>query len=182
MILTVLVSFNSFMSSLKTKTPNPKSPVILALYPYGRGLAHAVMDSSTCIVESGLKTITPLSARRCIELVKAYLYYYTPDLVILRDPKCPKVRRGVLRVVEKVEEYARDNNVNVHLFSRKDIRASFALYDAHNRHSINKVIALCFPEYANKRPKERKLGNPEPYGIAEFDAISLALTYYIKQG
>lgn len=168
------------MKALKTKPQNKKCPVVLAIYPHGRGLAHAVMDSPTNIVESGIKHYSRFLHKKILSQASAYLEYYRPDIVILRNIPQDERNSRINSLIERINQLALEKQLNVACYTRNEIEEVFTTFDARNKHEIYGVITLCFPEYTDKRPKERELGDPEPYRSGEFDAISLAYTHMFR--
>jgi hypothetical protein len=76
-----------------------------------------------------------------------------------------------------IELEARKLSVNVAFVGERALKRFFAEFNCRNKFQVAALLGTWFPEVAPKVPQARKCYQPEPWGIAYFDAIALAVMY-----
>ena len=154
--------------------------VVLALYPNARGLGYACVELPQRLLDWGIVTVKPASNERVMERVGRYLEHYAPEVVFVRDPARPDSRVSAL--VGEIEENARARGLEVHRYSREQVREAFALQGARTKHEISRKVAGWFPELDAYIPRLRKPYMDEDYRMGVFDALSLLSAHlYLKE-
>ncbi len=157
--------------------------VVLAIRLNTRGFAFAVFEGSLSTVDWGIKGITAKGDDAFIKKVRALMQSYRPTVLVLQDCKnkpsrcTPRVEKLVRRIARLPE--AKD--ASVFKYSRADIRACFAAYDARTKDEIARAIAKVLPEFSPKVPPIRKIWMSEDYRMGLFDAISLVFTHHSQE-
>lgn len=170
------------MKNVKTKTTNEVS-VVLALYPHSKGLAYAVMDNPSRVIESKVRFFLKCSDDKRLQGIQNLLSYYHPDVVILKDESDPINHRQkrTRELIMTIEHEARTRNLSIAKYSREQIREAFDQFGAKTKYEICSKIAEWLPEYEPKVPRERQVWGSESPAMSEFDSLSLAYThYYLK--
>lgn len=162
-----------------------KVRLILALYPNTRGIGYACFDmKEKKVVDTGTVTVTRLWNEKTIGRVMEYIEFCRPHLVILRDA-APGGSSSETRAQKLIDEIARQSalmGINAHRYSRKQVKDVFEIFGARTKHEIVSQIVEWFPEMSARAPRIRKIWMSEDYGMAVFDAVSLAMTYlYIDE-
>lgn len=160
-----------------------KLPILLSIYPNNRGFGYALMEDPQKLLDYGIVTIRPLCNGRILKRIEKLLDYYKPTLVVTQDYKCTHARYGKRNkaLIEAIVELAQRKNLDIHSYTRIQIRDVFEQFEARTKHEISRKIAEWLPEVAYRTPKLRKLWYPEDYNMVLFDALSLIYAFYYLQ-
>lgn len=160
-----------------------KTPVLFCIYPNNRGFGYVLIEDPQKLIDYGIVTIRPLCNGRILQRIEKMLKYYKAHLVITQEYNCPHARYGKRnkKLIDGIVELAQRNNLEVHRYTRIQIRDVFEQFDARTKHEVSQTIAKWLPEIAYRAPKMRKTWQPEDYNMGLFDALSLAYAhYYLK--
>ena len=58
---------------------------VLTLYPNRFGVAYALFNSPTELIEYGIGNIQPVTNKKGVKKIKNYIEYYKPDIIITRN-------------------------------------------------------------------------------------------------
>ncbi len=153
---------------------------ILALYPNQWGIAYALFHSVKDIVDCGVAYVQPACNIRAKKRVQKYLDFYEPDIVLLRDSG-EQAGKRMKKLVNKIEDVAKDRGLKIHRFSRTLIREVFSGYNAYTKYEISKVLIKAYPDLKKYAFPERKKWLSENHRAGIFDAVSMGLTYYLRE-
>jgi hypothetical protein len=135
--------------------PVKESLSVLAVRPTSRGCAFVVMTS-------------PI---------------HQPDVLALEDlgsngsHRAPRIKR-LLRAISAL---GTDRAIEVHAYSRSSVRACFERFGARTRHEIAVTLAQRIPAFEFYLPPPRKIWMNEDPRLSIFDALSLALTFFLTE-
>ncbi len=157
-----------------------KPPVLLSIYPNNRGFGYALMEDPQKLLDYGIVTIRPLCNGRILKRIEKLLDYYKPQIVITQDYKCPHARYGKRNkaLIWAIVELAQRKNLEVHCYTRTQIRDVFEQFNARTKHEVSQTIAKWLPEVAYRLPKLRTVWGTEDYNMGIFDALAMGYAYY----
>jgi len=72
---------------------------------------------------------------------------------------------------------AKRQNLPIAYVAERILRNSFAEFNCRNKFQVAALLGTWFPEIAAHVPRQRKCYEPEPWGMAYFDAIALGVVY-----
>ena len=159
---------------------NEKRKIVFGIYPNACGFGFVYMDGPRKIIDYGVVRINPISNAKILARIKQSLAYLRPTVVVVQDPDGKFSRTGsrVSRLIEKIEEYAQGERLQVFRYSRDQIREVFLQFGATTKYEIAQVLLTEFKELENRGPKKRTLWAAEDRNLAIFDALSLAITWH----
>lgn len=159
-----------------------KRDLVLALYPFTAGLAYSLFESPLSPLEWGIKDIRgKRKAAVGLEAAQALIERLKPDALVLLDLSGPPKRSAhVLKLQRLIEGHAQAQALDVHRFTRQQIRAVFKPLGAASRYEIAQVIASKVHAFRNRLPPPRKLWETEPARMGLFDAASLVMAFFAQ--
>jgi len=157
-----------------------KCNIVYAIYPNANGFGYVYTENARKLIDYGVVRISPISNRKVMERIRKSFAYLRPTIVVLQDPEGKFARTGsrVQRLVEKIEAYAKEENLAVVKYSRDQIREVFEQFGAVTKYEIAQLLLTEFKELEQRTPKKRSLWVTEDRNMAIFDALSLAETWY----
>lgn len=159
-------------------------PFVLSLFPTSHGFAFVLFEGPDAPFDWGVKEVRQKSKNaKVLDDVKALIALYHPEVLVMEDIEGGKMRRAarIRRLSRMLGHLALAEQIEVHRFTRADIRACFASVGAVTKYEIAKAIALQIPAFEHRLPRVRKLWMSEDPRQSLFDAIALGLTYYASQ-
>ncbi|HAQ69849.1 MAG TPA: hypothetical protein DCR48_02635 [Flavobacteriales bacterium] len=159
---------------------NFKQPITMILYPNNVGLAYVICQGMKDVIDEGIQKIAPYSDKKVMRHIRYYLDYAQPDIVILRDHHNEHAQFSVKRkkIMKKIEETARAKNLQVHQYTRKQIKQVFEQFGGKSKFAIARQIASWYPHLKLKLPRYRRLQDSEHYQMGVFDSYALMITHY----
>lgn len=149
---------------------------VLAIAPVSQGFGYAVFEGQLIPVDWAVKNVREQPRNRhALKHVRTLIDKYQPTVVVLEDyagrgsRRCERIRR----LIDSIEQLARKKKIRVRRFSRSQIRACFAAYNAKTKDQIARVIAMQLPEFGPRVPPKRKIWKSVDYRMAIFDAVAL---------
>lgn len=156
-------------------------PYVLTVYPNTRGFAFVVFESALSLVDWGVKEVRGLHKNaRCLVKVEDLLIRYAPLALVLQDTSVngtPRSRR-IESLNDAIAEAGQEHGMTIAAYSRREVLAAFAAFDAAKKQDIAEVIAMHIPALARYVPPPRKPWMTEHSRMGLFDAAALALTYF----
>lgn len=156
---------------------------VLTLYPNRFGVAYALFNSPTELIEYGIGNIQPVTNKKGVKKIKNYIEYYKPDIIITRninDLKNKKSKR-IGKLIDAICREARAQNLEVHSYTRTQIKETFKSFKATTKYQISQKIIEWFSELKAYEFPIRKKWMAENYNAGVFDAVSLAIVYWYKE-
>lgn len=156
---------------------------VVSLDPTSKGVAYAVLEGSSQLIDWGMKRATPGDSKNaaCLKLIEELITFFQPQLIVIEDAtgkgsrRCLRVQELLTEVAE-VAELAKRNKITCRKVSRHNIHKVFAQYGAQTKYQIVQVLVQRFPELALYQPRLRKPWMSEDERMNIFDAVALALT------
>lgn len=159
--------------------------LVLALYPFTRGIAFAMFESPLTPIDWGLKDIRGEHRNAlAFEATQKLIDRLQPDILVLHDFSCIYSRRGERsnRLQRLIGSYAISQSIEVYVYPRRHIRECFKSVGAVTRYEIAQAIASQVPAFGHRLPPARKIWQSEDSRMGLFDAASLVMTYYHRDG
>lgn len=156
--------------------------LVLALYPFTVGLAYTMFESPLSPLDWGIKDIRGArKAAKGFETAQKLIERLQPDVLVFLDLGGPQRRSAHVRRLQRlIEGHARSQALDVHRFTRQQIRSAFRPLGATSRYEIAQVIASKIHAFRNRLPPPRKIWKTEASRMGLFDAASLAMTFYAQ--
>lgn len=157
-----------------------KNKTVLALYPNRYGVAYALFNSPTELVEYGIGNIQPVTNKKAIKKIKNYIGYYKPDIIITRNLNDLKNRKSkrIEKLIDSICREARSQNLEIHSYARNQIKEVFTSFKANTKYQISQKIMEWFSELKTYEFPKRKKWMAENYNAGVFDAVSLAVVFW----
>ncbi len=155
---------------------------VLALDPTSRGIGFAVLEGPHRLIDWGVKTAPDRTPHYAPWLIETLIARYEPDVIVLENceargsRRCPRVCALIRQVVRRAAKH----HVKTQHFSQQQIREAFAAANALTKYRMAKAIAEQFPELAPRVPPVRKPWMSEDYRMSIFDAVGLAVTFFVS--
>lgn len=169
---------NDWLTTEQGMRKNKKTT--LTLYPNGIGIGYVLCENPEIMIGYGILKVLPLTAEKYLEVLFPFFEYVRPETIVIRKRELDKKKMSfrVQQVVKEICKESEARSIQVHHYSRENIKENFQSYTRPVRHNINTVISEWYPELKEKQPKERKNSDSEPYQAGLFDAFSLMLTHF----
>jgi Holliday junction resolvasome RuvABC endonuclease subunit len=160
----------------------PYPSITIGLYLSARGLCWIAFSSPLAPYDWGRVATTKAKNRheRSLARVESLLERYTPDYLVMEEPKHSGSRRGENRprLCQAIRALAADRGCEVVSYTSADIANCFAVVGATTRHEIAEAIGRHIPALASFVPRRRKVWQSERPNIGLFCAAALVLTHY----
>jgi Holliday junction resolvasome RuvABC endonuclease subunit len=160
---------------------------VLALYPMIQGFAYVLFDGPSRPLDWGVCYLSiPLKARNTAALARIdqMIARLQPSALAIEDYADHDWRRPIRHAIfyRALTHAARVRGIDVHRFTRTDIRSCFASVGARTWDEIAEAIAREFVEFAHRLPRRRRVWDKQQKGMGLFIAASLGITYYRHPG
>ena len=159
---------------------NEPDALILAFRPFTRGFAYVLMEGPLSPVDWGIKEIRGGKWNaRVFAAVRKLMERATAGVLVIPDKDGkPSPSQKVKRLLLRVTNHAAAESIEVHRYSRADLRACFAHLGAATGYEIAQAIASQMPAFAHRLPRLRRIWDHVDTRLYLFDAAALAMTYY----
>lgn len=164
-------------------TGNRRRDLVLALYPFTRGIGFTLFESPLSLVDWGMNDIRGKQKNAlALDAAKQLIERLQPDILVLQDfsalhrPRTERIRR----LQRLIEGHALSQAIEVHKVSRGEIHDCFQRTGARTRYEIAQAIASQVHALGHRLPPVRKIWKSEDSRMSLFDAASLALTFYCR--
>jgi Holliday junction resolvasome RuvABC endonuclease subunit len=160
-----------------------KYPRILAIAPTSKGFGYAVIEGHKSLAVWGIKWIEGDKNAGCLKKVEKMIAHYSPQVLILEDTatKGSLRSRRIKALTKRLVAVAERRTVKVVLSSQKGIRQALLGDMPGTKHAVAEIITKEFPEELSFRlPPKRRTWMSEDPRFAMFDAVALALVYFLK--
>lgn len=155
---------------------------ILAVALSARGFGFVVMEGEKTIIECGGRVADGDKNAQSLAKLKKLLNFYRPDAVALQDVEAKGSRRAprIRALNRKMKGMAEKRKVVVKLISGKQLRSVLLGNPEGTKQEMAERLADQFPdELASRLPPKRKPWESEDGRMDIFDAVALAVVFYI---
>ncbi len=159
------------------------NPRVLAIAPCVQGIGYIVFNDPRSPIDWGIKWTRHEKNTKGLEKIASLIDHYQPDVLIFEDVYGGGSRRAdrIKDLLDNVGVLAQRKDVPVVSYARDRMRQTFRTDGTVTKYQIAKTIAEQLPELAPRLPVERKIWLPEHANMSIFDAVSLALTYFMDR-
>ena len=148
---------------------------IIGINPGTRYLGIAVLDGSE-LLDWKIKTLegrwSEEKIKKAIGVVSELIERYELDVLAIKKLHPSRRTENLLRLTNKIKEFARRKKIRVCQFALKEIEKLFIEDKKLNRQNLMEAIAKQYPMLYHELKKEQNQKNP--YYFRMFDAIALA--------
>lgn len=157
-----------------------RSGLIMTLYPNALGFGFAIMKDAVTVETAQVVAIKPrpISNAKALERIREKVAYYEPDTIVIENYQKAKKSTRVSKLLKAIMDFAKDRNIDMHTYSRTDIRFVFSNFNAHTKYEIAKVVSENVPYMKDRLVEKRKCFESEAYPMGAFDAVSLGITHF----
>lgn len=155
--------------------------LVLALYPFRRGVAFVFFEGPGSPFEWGVKEIRKTNKNgKTLEAVKKLIDQYRPEVLVIEDTSERGSRRTsrIRRLYRMLGHLADAEYVDVCRCTKREVQACFKPVGASTKYEIAKAISLQIPAFAHRMPRFRMPWMNEDSRQSLFDAAALGLTYF----
>lgn len=158
---------------------NSLSQRVLALDAVSRGFGFVVFEGPERLIDWGTFAVHQDRQHRSLELVRALLERYTPDVLVFENYRSRSSRRCryVRQLLRAVAALASAQAVSTRALAPRTVRKVFARLGARNKDQTAAILAARFPGLDPSVPPARQPWMNESSRLAIFDAAAFALTH-----
>lgn len=159
--------------------------LLLAVYPFGRGFAFIYFEGPLSPVDWGVKEFHGANKNaRALEALRVLVDRLQPDALVLQDCTGPLARRAkrIKHLHRLIAHFAGVQSIDLHTYSREQVRDCFSKVGARTRIEIAQAIASQVHALSHRLPPVRKIWQAERPRMNLFDAAALAMTHYATIG
>ena len=158
---------------------NQTHPYVLGIHPSARGFGWALFEGPIVPFDWGTADIREEKNARALTRFEVLLDKYHPRVIAMEafEDGGTKRQGRVRRLCRGMVGRAEARGITVHLYSRDEIRKTFAVENAATREQIAAAVAERIVVLKPRLPKPRKIWIGENPNIALFQAAACALTY-----
>jgi hypothetical protein len=157
---------------------------ILAVALSARGFGFVVMEGRKTIIECGGRVADGDKNVQSLSKLEKLLNFYRPDVLVLQDVEAKGSRRAprIKTLNRQIKGMAEKNRIAVKLISGKQLRSLLLGNPKGTKQEMAEVLAMQFPdELASRLPPKRKTWQSEDGRMDIFDAVALAVVFWLKR-
>jgi len=154
--------------------------VTVAIYPNQRGMGYVICKDPKDIIDYGIGYLKRLAPNYYVKRLCKFITIYKPRVIIIKDygEGLNEVKPRVRKVIESIEYEAYKEGLEVHRYSRGQMRTVFGQHGETNKFGISLTIARWYPNLEHLLAPKRTLTMPEDYYMGIFDAHALMCTHF----
>ncbi len=153
--------------------------VVLAVFPNTRGFGYACVQGKDRLLDAGIANIRPVNNHKVVDRMMAYLDYFRPALVLVRDPAAgPESgqRKRAAELVERMVAMCDAMRLPVFRYTREQVNDVFSACGITSKHGIAEALAARF-KVTWDVPRKARAYEKEDYHMGKFDALALVVAH-----
>jgi hypothetical protein len=157
---------------------------ILAVALSFGGFGFVVMEGQKTIIEFGRRVADGDKNAQSLAKMKKLLNFYRPDVLVLQDVEAKGSRRypRIKTLNRQIKRVAEKHKIKVKLISKKQLQDLLLGNSRGTKQEMAEVLAAQFPdELALRLPPKRKPWKSEDTRMDIFDAMALAVVFWLKR-
>lgn len=157
--------------------------LVLAVYAFSRGFAFVLFEAPDSPFDWGIKDIREKHKNtKTLDEIKKIIERYQPEVLVIEDTSARTSRRTprIRKLYRMLAHIAEAQCIELHRYSKSDIRTCFDSVGATTKYEIAKAIAVQIPAFAHRLPHYRKAWMNQDPRQSLFDAAALAIAYYAR--
>lgn len=163
---------------------HPRPFRILAIALTTRGFGYVVMEGQNTLIEYGGTVVNGDKNAKCIAKAKKLMDFYQPDVLVLQDVEAKGSRRAPrIKILHRqIVELAGKRKLKVTTFSKSQLLKLLLGDEKGTKHDMAQKLANDFPdELASRLPPKRKAWKSQDGRMDVFDALALAVAFWLKK-
>lgn len=160
------------------------TPRIISLTFSTKGVGYAVMEGERSFVAYGVKDADGDKNVQSFIKVEKLIDRYKPDVLVLQDVNATDFHRAkrIKPLQKQIVMLARKRNINVATLSGTHVRTVLLDDPKGTKYDIAVVLANQFSdELALRLPPKRRLWESEHKNMDMFDAVGLAMAFWLDK-
>ncbi len=165
-------------------TYNYTQGLVLAVYAFSRGFAFVLFEGHDNPFDWGIKEIREKHKNtKALDEIRKLIERYQPEVLVIEDTGARTSRRTsrIRKLYRMLAHLAEAQCIELHRYSKADVRLCFESVGASTKYEIAKAIAVQIPAFTHRVPRYRKAWMGEDPRQSLFDATALGLTYFSKR-
>lgn len=157
---------------------------VLAVYPTVRGYSFVLFEGPESPFDWGTKDIRDVPKNPAIlDHVATLIDRYHPVALVMEDHDDRHSRRAprIKKLCRSLVALAVTSHIEVALYSREEVKKSFASAGAVTKYEIAQAVAQHIPAFKHRLPPIRKIWMSEDHRQSLFDAAAIGITHYDRQ-
>ncbi len=162
------------------RTTQARKPLTLAVHPTVSGFGWAAFEGPLSVHDwSGVQVRIDKNAG-CLKRIELLMNRFLPETILLEAFEHRQSARHlrITKLCRAIVALAQSRGIDVAIFSRDDVRATFAEVGAQSRQEIAEAVGRHVPLLKSLVPRKRKPWESEAHAMSIFCASALALTHY----
>jgi hypothetical protein len=148
---------------------------VLAVYPFHRGFAFAVLENPLRWIDSGTRRVSKGDDIRFANLVEALIKRHLVNRVAVENDNVPVRGFAAMHRVARVIAVAQLIDVRVVMIGARDVRKALGAPQTAKNHDVSVLLAEAFPELGATRPKKRRPWESDSERTKTLRAVGLAV-------
>lgn len=150
---------------------------LLSILPFTRGFGFAVLEKPEMLADWGTKSVQSAEDEHWVKKAKKLFKLYDPHVAVFQDFTAPDSTRSarMKSINERMIMVARDHNIKILVFSRRELMETFLLNHRRAKHAIAEVISAKFPELSSRVPPKRRQWMAEDCRMSIFEAVAMVV-------
>ena len=148
---------------------------IIGINPGTRYLGIAVLDGSE-LLDWRIKALegkwSEEKLKKATEILSELFNQYEPNALAIKKLHPSRRTENLLRLSDKIKNFARLKKLKVFQYSIKDIEKSYIVDEKLNKRNLFEALVKFYPELYPELKKEQSYKNP--YHTRIFEAVALA--------
>jgi len=159
---------------------NARKPLTLAIHPSVAGFGWAVFEGPLSPHDWGGAQVAIDKNAGCLKRIEILLDRFLPETLVLEafEHRQTARRERITKLCRGIVAMANGRGIDVSIFSRDDVRATFAEVGARSRQEIAEAVGRQVDLLRRLVPKKRRAWESEAHVMAVFNAAAVALTHY----
>jgi hypothetical protein len=157
---------------------------ILAIALSTGGFGFVVMEGQKAIIECGRRVADGDKNAQSLAKLKKLVDFYQPGVLVLQDVEAKGSRRypRVKTLNRQIKRVAEKHKIEVKLISGKQLRSLLLGNPRGTKQDMAEMLASQFPdELGSRLPPKRKPWKSEDSRMDIFDAMALAVVFWLEQ-
>lgn len=156
---------------------------VLAVHPTARGMGWVIATSPLTLIDWGVIQAKQDKNATCLRRITQLIDTFSPAVIVLRHAAGSSKKRvkRIQRLITAVMQLARTRNTEIQLVTAKQVSDHFERFGARTREEIAQFLASNIDALASRLPPKRKLWMSEDARLGLFDAVALAVSFFMER-
>lgn len=158
----------------------PRKPLTLAIHPNFSGFGWVAAEGPLSAHDWGVPRVRIDKNSNSLKRIEMLLDRLQPETLVLEafEPHLSSRRERITKLCRAVVALAQDRGVDVAVFSRDEVRATFLDVGGKSRQDVAEAVARHIPALRGRLPRKRKAWEPDSHNMALFSAMAVAITFF----